>query len=415
MSIDRKVEMPVVVLGARRHGALGIVRSLGRLGAPVHVVDSDSWVPAAHSRYCRSQSIWNIESEPAAASIEFLGELHQKIGRRALLIPTADNMAMFVDENAAALREGYSFPERPDGLARTLCSKKQMYFLAKRHGVPTAETSFPLCRQDVMEYLEQARFPIMLKGIYGKKLKQRAGNPMLIVRSAAELLERYDAMEDPEEPNLMLQEYIPGGEDTVWMFNGYFDQASECVVGFTGKKLRQCPVYTGPTSLGVCLHNEQVYRTTRDFMRSIGYRGILDIGYRFDARDGQYKLLDVNPRIGATFRLFVAENGMDVARALYLDMTGQPVISSNAAEGRKWMVEDCDLVSSIQHYREGNLNGRQWLRSLEGVHEGALWASDDPLPLASMLLRDAREMLAQAATTLRGRQPRVPKDTWAKA
>src|SRR5580700_7970933 len=110
MRID-SVETPVVVLGARRHGALGIVLSLGRLGVPMHVVDSERWVPAAHSRYCRSLSIWNIESEPMAASIGFLGELHRKIGRRALLIPTTDTGAMFVDENAAALQGMYLFPE----------------------------------------------------------------------------------------------------------------------------------------------------------------------------------------------------------------------------------------------------------------------------------------------------------------
>jgi hypothetical protein len=34
---------------------------------------------------------------------------------------------------------------------------------------------------------------------------------------------------------------------------------------------------------------------------------------------------------------------MDVARALYLDMTGQPVAPAQTVEGRKWIVEDFDL------------------------------------------------------------------------
>ena len=36
-------------------------------------------------------------------------------------------------------------------------------------------------------------------------------------------------MEDPDQTNLMLQEYIPGGDDSVWMFNGYSDANSECL------------------------------------------------------------------------------------------------------------------------------------------------------------------------------------------
>ena len=73
-----------------------------------------------------------------------------------------------------------------------------------------------------------------------------------------------------------------------------------------------------------------MHDTTVRFMHELGYRGILDIGYRFDERDGEYKLLDVNPRIGATFRLFVGDDGMDVLRALYLDLTGQEVAATTA-------------------------------------------------------------------------------------
>src|SRR5256885_4950848 len=178
---------------------------------------------------------------------------------------------------------------------------------------------------------------------------------MFIVRSAEELLGVYNRVEEPGSPNLMLQEYIPGGDDSIWMFNGYFDAESECLAGFTGKKIRQCPVYTGYTSLGICLRNDVVAAQTLAFMRAVGYRGILDIGYRFDARDGKYKVLDVNPRIGATFRLFVGDNGLDVARALYLDMTGQPLAPACVPDGRKWIVEDVDLLASLGCHRDGKL------------------------------------------------------------
>ena len=148
----------------------------------------------------------------------------------------------------------------------------------------------------------------------------------------------------------MIQEYIPGGDDSIWMFNGYFNAHFECLFAMTGKKIRQSPVHKGVTSLGVCLRNGDVDNLTRRFMKTIGYRGILDIGYKYDARDGKYKVLDVNPRIGSTFRLFVGDNGLDVARAEYLDLTGQRVPSSEIVEGRKWFVEDRDLVSSIRYH-----------------------------------------------------------------
>src|SRR5207247_1211449 len=144
-----------------------------------------------------------------------------------------------------------------------------------------------------------------------------------------------------------------GGDDAIWMFNGYFDSASECRAGFTGRKLRQHPVHRGSTSLGICQPNDAVAQLTVRLVKAVGYHGILDIGYRYDARDGLYKLLDPNPRVGATFRLFVDERGMDVARFLYFDLTGQPVWPARMREGRKWIVEDADVRSSLQRVRDG--------------------------------------------------------------
>jgi predicted ATP-grasp superfamily ATP-dependent carboligase len=119
-------------------------------------------------------------------------------------------------------------------------------------------------------------------------------------------------------------------------------------------------------------------------MRAIGYTGILDIGYRYDARDGKYKLLDVNPRLGAAFRLFVADNGLDVARALYLDMTGHPVPEGRAVPDRKWFVENYDLVASLKYWRDGLLTIRDWTTSFRGVRESAWFAADDPHPFGAM-------------------------------
>jgi predicted ATP-grasp superfamily ATP-dependent carboligase len=386
---------PVVVLKLEHYGGLGIVRSLGRLGIPVYGVEGHASAPGLVSRYCRGRFVWDVDTAAAEASVECLLIIGRTIGRRSILIPTSDETAMLVADYAEVLKDRFIFPAQDAALVHTLCSKKDMYFLAKWHGIPTAHTTFPQSRLDVERYLESAVFPVMLKGIDGRRLEERTGKKMVIVGTPEELLSRYEAMEDPDQPNLMLQEYIPGGDDTVWIFNGYFNERSECLLAFTGKKIRQNPVYTGMTSLGICLRHDEVAETTRWFMGMIGYRGILDIGYRYDARDGQYKVLDINPRIGATFRLFVAENGMDVARALYLDLTGQPVGPAPACEGRKWIVEDKDLHSCYRYFQDGHLTIGQWVRSLGGIREAAYFAADDPLPFLTMWTNHIRRHIAR--------------------
>jgi len=410
--VDSSTAVVVLAPGYVGHG---VARSLGRLGILVYGVHADRRSPAARSRYWRGNFIWALDRASAAESVDYLLRLGRQIGSRPILIPTDDVSCLFVADHDAELRTEFRLPTQPPGLARSLASKEQMYYLCKRHAIPTPETSFPKSRADVVDFIAGATFPIMLKPIENRAAQRDPSMRMAIIADARTLLRRYDEMETPESPNLMLQEYIPGGPDTVWMFNGYFDEASRCLFGVTGKKLRQYPAYTGVTSLGLCVANETVTRQTMELMSAVCYRGILDIGYKYDARTGQYKLLDVNPRIGSTFRLFVDSSGLDVARALYSDLTGQAVSPGVIKEGRKWFVENYDIVSSLRYFRDGRLSAVEWLRSFRGVEEASWFARDDWAPLRAMawrtFVRGVGEMLGRpvrSAAKARGGSLRAP-------
>jgi D-aspartate ligase len=185
----------------------------------------------------------------------------------------------------------------------------------------------------------------------------------------------------------MFQEYIPREQGEDWIFHGYCDESSDCIVGFTGMKLRSYPAYAGPTTLGRCIENQALRRQAEELFKTINYRGIMDLDYRLDRRDGQYKLLDFNQRIGAQFRLFVDEAGIDVARALHLDLAGRAVPRSSQVEGRRFMAEHYDVVAGWAYHRDGGLTLRGWLRSVWRVEEPAWFDSHDVWPFVIMSLR----------------------------
>jgi D-aspartate ligase len=382
---------PVVVLASPHHGGLAVTRSLGRLGIPLFNVDATRWAPALFSRYCRGKFVWDLDSAAPAKSVDRLVSIARGVGRRCILIPTTDQAAIFVSDHGEHLKDWYLFPSQQRAIVHSLCSKKNLWDLARKFRVPTPQTFCPQSRAELLEYLESVELPVMVKGVEGK-LKTATGKTKMIIRSRQEARALHCLIEETTARNLIVQEYIPGAEDTVWMFNGYFNKQSECLAAFTGRKLRQCPIYTGVTSLGICQKNEVVEENAKQFMQALGYQGIVDIDFRFDARDGQYKVLDVNPRIGSTFRLFVSNDGMDVARILYLDLTGQPVTPARAQEGRKWMVEDYDLAACFRYRQERKLILREWFRSLSGIRESAFLAKDDPIPMLMMLREDAAEL-----------------------
>jgi predicted ATP-grasp superfamily ATP-dependent carboligase len=117
-------------------------------------------------------------------------------------------------------------------------------------------------------------------------------------------------------------------------------------------------------------------------MGAVGYRGLVNLGFRYDGRDDRYKLIDVNPRLGASFRSFVTKDGTDILRACYLDLTGQHVSTTRAFAGRKWMLEH-DLRSCITYHREGR-SFKNLLARHQGVEEFAHFSLDDPFPLLAM-------------------------------
>ncbi|MEW6323802.1 MAG: hypothetical protein AB1515_00285 [Nitrospirota bacterium] len=387
-----KTSTPVVVIECLL-GGLAIMRSLGPHGISLVGIDADRWAPGRLSRYCRAGVSLRLAQDRKPEFLEQLLRVGRRLGQPALLIPTSDETSEFVAEHAAALDGPFLFPKVPAKIVTQLASKKEMYGLARRHGIPTPHTIFPSTLDEVRSYAAQATYPVMLKGIYGNRLQSRNHKKMVIVRSPEELISHYRRMEDPEVPNLMLQEYIPGGDDQIYIFNGYFNHQSECVLGMTGRKLRQFRIHTGCASLGECRWYPDVAKLTTELMKAVGYRGILDIGYRFDARDGQYKVLDINPRVGQAYRLFVTEDDCDVVKALYLDLTGQPVCSGRPREGRRWLIEDFDAISSYHYWREGTLTPGQWLRSFRGVEEAAWFSWKDPVPFLVMAAGFMKKML----------------------
>ena len=127
---------PVLMFRLWYHGGIGAVRSLGRLGVPVHAVHDDARVPAARSRYLREVLQWDFDGTPSEESVEFLLEAGRRIGDSPILLVADDPAQRFVSEHADALDEVFTFPRQPAELNQRLYSKRGMYDLCLEHGVP---------------------------------------------------------------------------------------------------------------------------------------------------------------------------------------------------------------------------------------------------------------------------------------
>lgn len=309
-------------------------------------------------------------------------------------MPTDDVSALMAADYAADLRQSCDFPEVAPDLVHRLAHKGRLYGACQELGLPAPRTEFPSTLDDLPVLGESLGYPLVVKAMDPLVMRGRPGSRSVsIARSLAELEALYDHIDWPQQTNLMLQEYIPGGADSVWMVNAYADTESRCRIVIAGQKVRQAPPQTGMTTLGVCRTHAVVEGLTRHLAASTCYRGVLDIGFRYDSRDGLYKILDVNPRIGSTFRLFVDDSGFDVVRAQHDDSLGGVRQQNGVRQGRRWIVEDEDILTCPDSHRAGSLTFGSYRSSLYGLEEGAWFAVDDPAPFLRMSMRVGRTVL----------------------
>ncbi|MER5539793.1 ATP-grasp domain-containing protein [Streptomyces mirabilis] len=387
---DRNVPGLIVKFGdyPLHHGGVGAIRSLGRLGIPMYAITEDRYTPAAASRYLRRAFVWpTTGTEEPERLVEGLLRIGARIGRPTVLVPTDEEAAVLIAEHQEELGERFLFPRVDAKLPRRLASKQGLHELCVEHGIPSPAASFPQSYEEIVAFAESARFPIVAKNREAfVRRSQPAVNGTTRIATREGLLSL--ARDWGDQPGVILQEYLPREEAEDWIVHAYFDADSTPLAMFTGVKVRSWPPHAGMTANAYVVDNPELADLAARFIKQIGFSGVIDLDLRFDRRDGQYKLLDFNPRMGAQFRLFENESGIDVVRAMHLDLTGRTVPEGEQRAGHRYIVENIDLPALLAYRRSGYTTPHAPTRA-SGT-ELAWLAGDDLRPFFTMLARFVR-------------------------
>ena len=381
-SLDRSY--PALIFKANRgplhHGALGIARSLGKLGVPVYAIVEDNFTPVGISRYLTKAFVWKDWPSDREALLDAISAVGKAIDRPTILIPIDDLSAVVSAENAIALGRWFVIPQVLPSIPRRLANKASFYSLCAQLGIPCPRSTFPRSLEDVHEFVEHTTFPIVVKAAEQWRPLNSALN-VKVVSTKGALLELYDEL-DQQHSQIILQEFIPGEH---WIYHGYRNAKANVCLSFTGKKLLDYPLGAGSTAVGVSVRNDPLRTLSEKILQAISYSGITDMDWRYDERDGQYKIVDCNPRVGMNFRMFESSAAVDVVRAQHLDLTGQNVALSQMVDNRLFIVESIYALSRIRGSRPAWTNDA--VKKYSRSKELAWWSGDDVLPVVSVIIR----------------------------
>ena len=387
--------VPAVLLRIDRnpfhHGTLGAVRSLGRAGVEVHVVADSTGSPVRRSRFV---SEMHPPPPPGASTGEIVTALRRvaaRVSRPAVLIPMDDASAVAVGLCREHLTPSYLLPQQPGALAERVADKAELAAVCESAGVPHPVTLVPESAAQAATAAWQLGLPVVAKWSRPWLVPTGTGlRSTVVLRSAQEAQALYLRAEEAGS-RLLLQSFLAPGPDRDWFFHGYATRSGAVCGGGPGRKQRAWPRGAGLTAVGQWTPNPQLQSLVEQLIGSLGYRGVFDLDFRRDDTTGRYHLLDFNPRPGAQFRLFADGAGLDVVRALHLDLTHRPLPDPAPLPGRAFVVENYAPLSALRPRADGC--------------ELAWHARDDLAPGPAMWARWCRHVIRRLRDRVRRSAP----------
>jgi predicted ATP-grasp superfamily ATP-dependent carboligase len=330
---------------------------------------------------CRTRSVDAVFDAGTRGidTVDVLRELAPLFPSRPVLIPCSDAAVAAISAARDSLAYHVVLPDHD--VIELLTDKSRFLDHAQAIGVPVSPFQVIHSRADAETAAATLRYPVVMKPFRSSpEWEERVGQKALRVFDAAKLLSTWDRAA-PAYP-VLAQEWVEGGDDHLYSFNGYFDAAGRPLATFIARKLRQWPPHTGMSSLGVECRNDAVLEAAVRLFESVPYRGFAYLEMKRDDRTGTHFAIEAN--IGRpTGRSPIAEaGGVELHYTAYCDALGLPLPAARVQRyGRaKWIYLARDLVSAWYYGRRGELTWRDWWQSIRGVRADAVFSWSDPIP-----------------------------------
>lgn len=365
-----------VVIGGDYQG-LGIVRSLGRHGVPVYVIDDELSIAQVSRFSKRTVHVPSLRDE--RSTLDTLEAARRAYGLEGwVLYPTREETVAALARNRSWLSRWFRVPTPAWDSIRHAWDKRETYRLAQRLAVPTPRCWFPLEEQDLRHV--DMRGPVVIKPAIKEHFFYQTRAKAWRADTEDDLHRLFrQASSIVGAGELIVQELIPGNGLQQYAYCALFKDGAS-IASMTVRRRRQHPSDFGRASTFVeTVALPELDEPSVRFLRAIGYHGLVELEYKLDPRDGQCKLLDVNARTWGYHSLGQAA-GVDFAYLLYRDQLGDEVPETRAQPGVRWIRLATDVPNAVVDMRAGRLQARDYLGSLRGIDTEAVFSLRDPLP-----------------------------------
>ncbi len=384
---------PLILAGAGMVTALPIVRSLGRAGVDVRVLCSPS-AAIAYSRYARRLPAQGAGSQSESWLRYLLGPQSDDLRGGVLLACNDDAVELLLDHHDE-LAEKYLLDICDPGAQRAMLDKLATYRVAAEAGVPTPRFWPAESVAGLEAHKDEYTYPLMIKPLYAHQFKKVIEGKYLMAGDFDELLAAYRRVSE-HGVEVVLLEVIPGPDDLLCSYYTYIDESGAPRFHFTKKIIRRYPEREGFGCYHITDWSPEVRDLGLKLFRHAGLKGVANVEFKRDPRDGQLKLIECNARFTAA-NVLLAASGIDLGAWVYRRLAGlpHPALDSEAyVRGlRLWYPLD-DFLAFLDLRRDGRLDLASWARSVAHHQVLPYFSLSDPMPSAVRLKVKLRTLAA---------------------
>lgn len=345
----------VLILDGMWNKTLAVVRSFGKRGFYVSAGERTRLATAIFSRYCNKRWIY---SSPLISPDAFLKDLEGELkqGNYDVTFPTEFSTQILLIDTANRQRlENYTrLPFADADLAKKCNDKAFIMRYAMENGIDIPKTFFiddsryvrntiSNVPRQVEKITRQIQYPALIKPRCSS-----GSRGIMYVKDKSELIPLY-AKVHKQYSFPIIQECIPDGGETYGV-GLLLNFESEVRASFVYKRLRTHPVSGGPSTLRESVKRDDIRKIAELLMSSLKWTGIAHVEFKIDPRDGNPKLLEVNPRFWGSLQLAI-ESGIDFPYLLFkLAMDGdiEPVFDYNVGVRCRWLIPG-DLLHFVKN------------------------------------------------------------------
>jgi predicted ATP-grasp superfamily ATP-dependent carboligase len=301
-----------------------------------------------------------------------------------LLLPVQDEVVELIARHTEEFAQRYRLVTPEWHRLRWAHDKRLLYGVAAALSVPHPQTWYPSSERDLAEL--PIVFPAIIKPAISVRLQYAMGRKALAADSHASLRHQYRAAAAVVgAEDLMVQEVVPGDGRSQYSV-GTFCKSGSVVAAMSVRRRRQYPLDYGLGSSFVeAVEVPELIELAAHLLRRLRLSGMVEVEFKHDARDGLYKLLDVNVRPWGWHTLCIA-SGLDFPYLQYADALGWPTEPVNARYGHRWRRLLTDVPAAFQEMRQGIISPGDYLGSLlAGKTVPSVLDYRDPLPVLADL------------------------------